>query len=191
MRPVYEIDQGNAMKFLKRFILLVLLVVLALIGIGYVLPDKTHVERDIVIEAPPEAVFLYVNNFRKFNEWSPWAAKDPGMTMTFDGPESGVGARIAWESETPEVGSGSNLITESRPPNRMTSRLDFGEHGTATAYFDIKAVDAGSHVTWGFDTDLGTNLIWRYVGLMMNRWVGADYEQGLQNLKILVEKEHG
>ncbi|MBS1269830.1 MAG: hypothetical protein MAG794_00782 [Gammaproteobacteria bacterium] len=56
------------MQFLKRFVLFILVLVLALIGIGYLLPDSAHVQRSIRIEAPPEAVFPYVNNFRNFNE---------------------------------------------------------------------------------------------------------------------------
>lgn len=60
------------MKFLKRFVLIILVLVLVLIGIGYLLPDEAHVERDVRIDATPETVFPYVNNLRRFKEWSPW-----------------------------------------------------------------------------------------------------------------------
>lgn len=180
------------MKFLKRFVLLILVLVLAAIGIAYVLPESTHVDRSVRIDAPPATVFPYVNSFREFNEWSPWATKDPDTRYTFGGPESGIGARMTWESDNSEVGSGSNLIVESKPPKRVTTRLDFGARGSATAYFDIEpAGEDGSRVTWGFDTEFGNDLIGRYFGLMMNLWVGDDYEQGLANLKTLVEEEHG
>jgi len=179
------------MKFLKRFILLILVLILVAIGIGYLLPDNAHVERTVRIEAPPEAVFPYVNDFRKFNKWSPWADKDPDIQYNFTGPDSGIGARMAWESDNPEVGNGSNLIVESKPPKRVTTRLDFGARGNATAFFNVQATNDGSRVTWGFDTEFGNDLIGRYFGLMMERWVGGDYEQGLQNLKALVEEEDG
>lgn len=179
------------MKFLKRFILIILLLILALIGIAYVLPDSAHVEREIRIDAPPEAVFPYVNNFHRFNEWSPWAEMDPDMQYDFSGPDSGVGARMAWESDKPEVGSGSNLITQSKPPNRVTTRLEFGGQGISASYFQIEAAGDGSVVTWGLDTEFGNNYIERYFGLMMDRWVGQDFEKGLQNLKTQVEKQDG
>jgi len=178
------------MKFLKRFILVILVLILALIGIGYELPDSAHVERSIRISAAPQTVFPYVSDFRKFDEWSPWAQKDPDMKYTFGGPESGVGATMTWHSNDPDVGSGSSLITQSKPPHHVTTRLEFGvEATTATSYFNITPVSNGSKVTWGFDTEFGTNLIWRYFGLMMDRWVGGEYDKGLQNLKTLVEKE--
>jgi hypothetical protein len=34
---------------------------------------------------------------------------------------------------------------------------------------------------------MGVNPVGRWMGLMMDRWVGADYERGLANLKALVE----
>lgn len=179
------------MKFLKRFVLIILLLVLVLIGVGYfLLPDEAHVERDIRIDAPPAAVFPYVNDFRKFNEWSPSADWAPDIEYSYSGPESGVGARMDWQSDNPEVGSGSNLITQSRPPERVTMRLDLGRRDRATAYFDIKPAGDGSHVVWGFDTELGNNVIDRYFGVMMGYWVGGDYERGLQDLKTLVEEKH-
>lgn len=178
------------MKFLKRFVLLILLLVLVLILVGYyVLPDEAHVERDIRVDAPPEIVFPYVNNFHKFNEWSPWSDWAPDIEYSFTGPEAGVGARMAWRSANPEVGTGSILITQSRPPERVTTRLDFGAQGDATSYFNVEPAGNGSRVAWGFDTEFGNNIIQRYFGLMLEMWVGDDYEKGLQNLKTLVEKK--
>jgi len=177
------------MKFLKRFVLIILLLVLALIGIGYMLPDSAHVERDIRIDAKPETVFPYVNNFRKFNEWSPWSDWAPDIEYSYSGPDSGVGARMSWQSANPEVGSGSILITQSKPPERVATRLDFGAQGDATSFFDIEPAGNGSRVVWGFDTQFGNNIVERYFGLMLEMWVGGDYEQGLQELKTVVEKQ--
>lgn len=179
------------MKFLKRLILLVLVLVAALVGIGYVLPDSAHVERTVRIDAPPGAVFPYVNNLKRFTEWSPWADKDPDMQQTFQGPDAGIGAQLYWESDVPEVGSGSTLIVQSNPPKRVVNRLELPDLSNATYYFDISETDDGSRVTWGFDTEFRGNLIGRYFGLMMDRWIGAEYERGLDNLKQLVEQQHG
>ncbi|HOP21120.1 MAG TPA: SRPBCC family protein, partial [Amphiplicatus sp.] len=43
------------------------------IALGFVLPDKTHVERSIVINAPQEEVFALVSDFNEWSAWSPWA----------------------------------------------------------------------------------------------------------------------
>jgi len=176
------------MKFLKRFVLLILLLVLALIGIGYILPEQASVERDIRIDAPPGEIFPYVNNFRRFNEWSPWADWSEDIEYRYSGPESGIGARMAWDSDNPDVGSGSSLITESRPPNHVATRLDMGARGSANAAFDIQPAGGASRVSWSFRTSFGNDIIGRYFGLMLERWVGQGYDEGLQSLKALVEQ---
>jgi uncharacterized protein YndB with AHSA1/START domain len=176
------------MKFLKRFVLLVLILVLILIGIGYLLPEEARIEREIRIAAPPAEIFPYANDFRRFNEWSPWAEWAPDIEYSYSGPESGIGARMSWQSENPEVGTGSILITESRPPERVSYRLDYGDRGGATSVINIEAAGgSASQVEWVFETRFGRNIINRYFGLMLGRWVGQDYEQGLESLKALVE----
>jgi len=176
------------MKFLKRFTLLILLLALALFGIANVLPDSAHVERSVRIDAPPETVFPYLNNLRRFNEW---AVRDPDAEHTFHGPDAGVGAQMLWRSEDPDVGSGSTLIVESRPPHRVVNRLELPDLSNATAYFEVDETgDGGSRVTWGFDTEFRGNLVARYFGLMLERWVGTEYERGLEKLKQLVEGQN-
>jgi len=178
------------MKFLKRFVLFLLLLVLVLVLVGYyVLPDQARVERDVLVDAPPAEVFPWVNDFRKFNEWSPWSDWAPDIEYEYSGPESGVGARMSWRSSNPEVGTGSILITQSRPPERVAMRLELGTQGDARSSFDIQPAGNGSRVVWDFETEFGNNIIERYFGLMLEMWVGSDYEEGLQNLKALVEGE--
>ena len=57
----------------------------------------------------------------------------------------------------------------------------------AVANFELVESDGKTAVTWGFETDLGSNPMARWMGLMMDSWVGGDYEAGLSNLKALVE----
>src|SRR5262249_12472143 len=66
------------------------LVLLFVLG-GFALPRHVHVERSTRIEAGPEAIYPLVASFsRGWVRWTPFA--DPGKTVTFDGPETGVGA---------------------------------------------------------------------------------------------------
>ena len=97
--------------------------------------------------------------------------------------------RQSWTSEHPQVGTGSQEIVESTPNEWVSSVLDFGPMGTADAYFEL-APDGGNstEITWGFNMDAGLNPVERYMGLLMDRWVGGDYEAGLAKLKSVVER---
>ena len=162
--------------------------ILLIVAGAYLVPADVHVERTVAINAPPEAIFPYINDYRAFNQWSPWADRDPDAVYEFSGPPAGIGATISW-SGNDQVGSGTQAITASTFPSHLETSLDFGDQGVGTAFFDLDLTDTGTDVTWGFDTDMGMNPIARYMGLMMDGWIGGDYEQGLMNLRDLVEDE--
>jgi hypothetical protein len=176
------------MHILRKLLYGFAIVLVALVLIAFFLPRQVHVERSVSMRAPPATVFELVNGFQRFNEWSPWFEYDPGARYTFEGPASGVGAKMAWNSEKPGVGSGSQEIVRSEPIDTVHSRLDFGSQGTALAVWTIEPLEDGSRVTWAFDTDLGSNPFARYMGLAYERFIGADYERGLAKLKQLAER---
>lgn len=179
------------MKLLKHlFIALVLSATTGLV-VALFLPASAHVERSTFIQAPPSTVFALLNDFREFNRWSPWAKLDADTRYTFEGPPTGTGARMTWHSEHPGVGSGSQQIVASSAPRRVEVVLEFGDQDPARAYYDLQALGGGTQVTWGFDSEFGYNLVGRYFGLLLDGWIGADYEKGLANLKVLAEGQAG
>ena len=175
------------MSTLKKIVLALVGLVVLLAGIGLLLPRQVHVERSIVIDAPRATVFALVDGFKQFNKWSPWAGLDPNAKYTVEGPEFGVRAKQSWVGNPKTVGSGSQEIIEAEPLTRVKSRLEFGDNPPATAEFALAPEGSGTHVTWSFDSDMGPRPIGRYFGLMMDRWIGPDYERGLAGLKTLAE----
>jgi effector-binding domain-containing protein/uncharacterized protein YndB with AHSA1/START domain len=175
------------MRFVKKAAIFLVVLVVLLAGIGMLLPRMRHVERSTTIGAPPATVFALVNGYRLFNKWSPWFELDPAARYTYEGPDFGVGARMAWTSEKKDVGSGSQEIVESRPHEAVKVKLDFGGQGTAMAQWTLAPEGEGTKVTWGLDADMGAGPIGRWFGLMMDGMVGKDYEKGLAGLKTLAE----
>lgn len=176
------------MRFVKILLgVLVTLAVLLVIG-GMLLPSEQHVERSVVIEADPAKIFSLVNDYREFNKWSPWATLDPeGTRYEFSGPATGVGSKMGWSSEHPNVGSGAQEIVDSKPNAMVKSKLTFEGFDTPSyATFTLEPTDGGTRVTWSFDANFD-NMVGRYMGLMMDKWVGGDYERGLARLKELAE----
>ena len=175
------------MTILKRVLIGLVSLIVLLVVVGFLLPRQAHVERSVVINAPQAQLFETLNGFKHFNEFSPWAVRDPNIQYTYEGPESGVGARMSWVSNDPELGSGTNEIVESKAPDLIRTKLDFGGQ-LAEATFSFASADGGTRVTWGFDGDLGNNPVMRFVGLMFDKWIGSDYEKGLARLKQVMEQ---
>ena len=183
------------MRFLKRLVVFLLVLIVLAIGVAFLLPNSAHVERATTIARPPSMVFAVLDSYRRFNDWSPWVGKDPNAHYTITGPVAGVGAKESWVGDPKTVGSGSQEIIESKPNESVTMALDFGDMGKAKARFLLSPDAKGTRVTWTLDTQaplaldgqLLFNVIGRYMGLFMDKMVGPDYETGLAKLKTLIE----
>ena len=177
---------------LRNFVLGTLILIAALIAGGFLLPATARVERSTLVAASPAQIFPLVNGFTRFNEWQPWAKLDPAMKTERSGPAEGVGARQAWHSEQESVGSGSLEIIESQPNERVRMQLKYtGFEADNRSVFTLQPEGEGTRVTWAYETDVGSNILGRYFGLMLDGMVGKDYETGLLNLKLLAEREAG
>lgn len=174
------------MQLLKLVFYFLLFLTLALVGIAYLLPREVASERSIVIDRPAATVYTVLASMQRFNAWSPWVERDPAAEYSFSGPAIGPGSSMQWKGNE-QVGSGSQTIVDVTPFERIDISLDFGPQGVADAHYALESTDAGTRVTWGFRTDLGRNPVSRYFGLLMDGFIGKDYEKGLASLKALVE----
>ncbi|MCX6550351.1 MAG: SRPBCC family protein [Acidobacteria bacterium] len=175
------------MSWFKRALLWIGGLLVILVVVAFLLPRTVHVDRSITINAPRTTVFAQVNSFATFNKWSPWFELDPKAKYTFDGPVSGVGARMTWVGDPGTLGSGSQVITASQPEERVASDVDFGQGGLAKQVITLADSGTGTRVTWGIDVDLGMNPVSRYFGLMFDKMIGKDFEKGLAGLKAYAE----
>jgi effector-binding domain-containing protein len=176
------------MKALKKILIVLAVIIGVIVIVGLFLPPKVHVERSIDIKAPANIVFSQVNNLKSWDTWSPWQKMDPKMENTYEGPESGKGAKHSWKSDNRNVGSGSMLITESLPDSFISIHMNFNGRGEPDANFHFNKTQEGTKVTWTMEMDNGWNLLGRYFGLMMDKMVGPDFEKGLADLKNQSEK---
>lgn len=175
------------MKALKIIgIIIAVLAVVVFVTIQ-LLPDEAHISRSITIDASPGEVYREVVSFKNFTAWSPWSAKDTATVYTAEGPAQGVGTKLSWKSESDQVGSGSMKIIEVEPGALVKTEMKFeGFDSTPNASYIIEEVDGGTKVTWTYD-EMGISGIGRVFGLMMDMFLGPDYEQGLKNLKARIE----
>lgn len=177
------------MRLLKRIAGFILLSVVVLAIIGMLLPREVSVARSIEINAAADKIFPHFNNLQNTIGWSPWLHHDPDTKNTFNDIPEGVGAVMEWESDHQKVGSGRMEITESVLNESIAVALDFGDMGSATAGWNLEPAGETTNTTWSMTTDMGAGPVGRLFGVLMKRWIAADYDLGLQNLKKLVESE--
>jgi hypothetical protein len=173
---------------LKTTLIVVVAVLAVLAGVIAVQPPEFQVTRSAAINAPVNVVFDQINDFRKWEAWSPWGKLDPNMKTTYAGAASGVGAIYSWVGNK-DVGEGRMTIVESRPGELVRIRLEFIEPfaSVADTEFTLKPEGSGVGVTWKMSGQNG--FIEKAMCLVqsMDKMVGPDFEKGLAQLKTVVE----
>jgi hypothetical protein len=175
------------MRWIKITLGTILLVVVAIVAVGYALPAQYVVERSIVINAPASRIYPLVSAPRMWAQWSIWTHRDPAMKIVYFGPDSGTGAGWRWDSHT--EGRGEMTLTQADPTSGFTYKLYFPDYeSTSTGEFRMTPEGSATRVTWNNRGDVGSNPLHHYMAAFMDRLVGPDFEAGLHNLKALAEK---
>lgn len=174
------------MKTLKKALIWILVILIILVIISYILPGSYRVERSIVINADKEIIFEQFCDFNNWDNWAPWSS-DLDSTAEYEYIGScEQGAVQRWEGE--DIGNGEMIITKLIPYELMEYDLSF-DNGKfqSVGLMSIEPENGEYKLTWVDEGDLGYNPVARYMGLLMDSYIGTDFEQGLTNLKELSE----
>ena len=153
--------------------------------VGFLLPASFSVSRSQVIKATPEVVFAQVNDVKKSQAWSPWAAADPSMKIELGEILAGVGASYSWTSE--DMGAGTLTIKQSTPPTKIVNEWAQSGGGGGLGTWMFETIEGGTKATWTMSSDAGMNIVQRYFGLMMDGMLGGLFEDGLDRLAKIAE----
>lgn len=176
------------MKTLKKIALWILAIIALLVIIAYLLPRNYKVERSIFIKADKMVIYDLTSNFNKWNLWVAWNREmDSTVVFELSGEMGKPGAQWKWNGQI--LGNGEMTLTELQPGQFVGYDLAFDQGKyTSKGGFNFEESGDSVKITW-FDTgDLGFNPIARYMGLMMERMMGPDFEKGLSKLKLVAEE---
>jgi len=172
-------------RLLEILISLAIVVALFLL-VALILPSHRHLEKQVETNRKLTIVYDTLNSLRRFPDWNPLVLRDPKMQLQFSGPASGVGARMDYTSDKPQLGQGSWEITATEPRSSVTYAIVNPQRGhDKTSVFTLKPTGRGGRnveITQSYDVDYGWDLLGRYAGLYVSRHVGDDMDLGLQRL---------
>ncbi len=165
--------------------------VVALLGYASSRPDEFRVERTARVAVPADKLWPLIGELRAFNRWNPYERKDPMAQGTYSGAAQGVGSRYSWDGK--EIGAGSLEITGQQPGRAVQMKLDFVKPFEAhnQAEFALQPLaDGATEVRWTMHGP--AHFMSKLMGVFidMDKMVGRDFEDGLQNLRELAESTH-
>jgi hypothetical protein len=163
--------------------------VVVLIAVIATRPADFRITRSATMRGPASAAFAQVNDFHNWEAWSPFVKYDPNAKLTYEGPNSGVGARYSWDGNN-KAGAGVSTITESHPNELVRMRLEFLRPFKATniAEFTFQPQGDQTAVTWSMSGK--NNFMAKAFHMIVNcdNMIGKEFDEGLANMKRLVEQ---
>ena len=173
----------------KKIAVVIVVLIAAVLLYAATRPDTFRVERTATMKAPPEKIYAVLSDFKQWGSWSPWEKKDPAMKRTFGATTSGKGAKYAWEGNK-DVGKGSMEIVETTPPSRLVLKLDFIEPFEGHNIVEYTLTPKGDSTTVSWVIHGPMPYISKVISIFcsMDSMIGKDFDEGLANLKAVVEK---
>ncbi len=181
------------MKLLKNIGVFLLFFLLAGAILSFLFPTQQKVERSVTIQAPAAVVYPQLARLENFNRWSAWSQYDSAIRNTITGRDGTVGAINTWEGDADLSGRGQIKIVSLEENRQVVQQISFlsPRQMQADSRFDLSEQGGQTTVTWQFI--IATPRPWNIFNLFysMDKQMGKDFEEGLDNLKTIVEKKQG
>ncbi len=175
---------SSTKQALTAFVAIVLIGAAALLTT--VLPKQAVIQRSVVIIAPPQLVYEQVVDLEAYQAWSPFAAADRTMEVTYGAKKSGVGASYSWTGD--KSGAGSLTVVEATRPTRIVNTLEFGEMGGGRAVWTFEPDGRDTRATWTVTTT-SDGMFAGVFALLADSMIGPTFEDGLDRLKTVAESK--
>src|SRR6476660_7710655 len=173
---------------LTAAIVIVVLAIVAVLVYAATRPDTFRIQRTIAIKSPPEKIFPLLDDLHAHSSWSP-VEKEPNTKRTHSGAPKGTGAVYEWEGDR-QVGKGRIAIVDTKPPSKVTLKLDMFTPFEAHNMVEFSVVPNGgaTDVTWAMSGRQPFMMKVMSTFINCEKMVGSQFEEGLGKLKAIAER---
>ena len=175
------------MRILKKILLWLAIVIVAVSILAQFLPGKWEVTRTAVVNAEPSQIYPWIANIENWQKWNAFSYNDPEIVHTYPAAKSGVGAEDHWKSK--KFGDGSAKILKAYPDLGITYELRFAARGDASlGSISFGKVEEGkTTVVYSVAGETGRNPVFRIFSQFTDKFLGDYFEESLGKLKALSE----
>ena len=173
---------------MKKFLSFIILLLIVLGVIGYFLPTNFDVSKTITISSTAAHIHEYVGDLNKWQTWTAWKGEDPEIEITIGERTTGIGASQNWKDKH---GGGSLTFTSWSPEKGVEYDLFFqgGKYKSKSAIQYDSSSQTRTRVHWTIEGDMNTPIIGGYFALFMQFSIGKMFQDGLNELKSIVEQD--
>ncbi len=187
---LFNINISTMSKSVKIILVIVGVLAFLLLIVPLFLPSVATVQKSVVVDRPLELIYDDLLDFNIYKQWSPWSEQEPDAEAVITGMPGEIGHKWEWKGE--KLGVGSLELKEFETYVSIYNELIFVEPRQAVAkdLWQLERTDEGfTKITWIYEGE-AKYPFGRYAGLMMESFLGKDYEKGLENLKTYFESNY-
>lgn len=142
---------------------------------------KLNVSKSIFIDKSPEEVFKLLNDFSKWDAWSPWNILEKNVQLKV----SENNKFHEWVGDI--TGSGNMRVISEKQNENVYIDLTFLKpfKSKAKVDFQLKAEGSGTQVTWNMQSSMPFFLF--FMVKPMTIYLGMDFDRGLLLLKDVAQ----
>ncbi len=173
------------MKQLRGFIFVIIGLFIVVTLVSLLMPSRVMTVRSVVVHAESDSIISELNDLQKWKHWHPLFLND-SSEITISNPSAGVNAFAIWNTNGKQ---NKLLITEAAANHIKASLQRVGENDIASI-ISINPVNDSTalQLEWRVLTTLKWYPWEKFYGIFIDKLSGPGYEQALNNLKELVEK---
>ncbi len=171
-------------------ILIVIGIIFAIILIAAaILPKKTTIVADILIEKPVSTVFDYVKFQNNQHHYNKWVMADPNAEFKNSGTDATVGFKLYWNSKNNNVGEGEQELIEIVDQQKIVNEIRFIRPFSGTSLSTMSLNENNENNT---KVSLTFESVAKYpynlMSALMSSVLKKDMDITLNNLKTNLEK---
>ncbi len=171
-------------------ILIIIGIIFAIILIAAaILPKKTTIVADILIEKTVSTVFDYVKFQNNQHHYNKWVMADPNAEFKNSGTDATVGFKLYWNSKNNNVGEGEQEIIEIVDQQKIVNEIRFIRPFSGTSLSTMSLNENNENNT---KVSLTFESVAKYpynlMSALMSSVLKKDMGITLQNLKTNLEK---
>ena len=148
---------------------------------------ECHIEKTVLINKPKQEVFNYLKLIKNQEEYSVWVMKDPNINILYTGTDGTVGFTSSWTSNDKNVGIGEQEIIELKNGDNMKVEIRFTKPFKATNYATTTLTSSNGQTLLSQVFSGKSTFPMNIKNLFMDKLIGKDMQQNLNNLKQMVE----
>ncbi len=158
--------------------------------LGLLIKKDFKLEKQVTIHQPAQTVFNFIKLIRNQEKYSVWVMKDPEINIVYTGIDGTPGFTSTWESANKNVGVGEQEIKQVIEGESVEVEIRFKKPFQATNRAITKVTALSGHETKLSNIFSGSSTFpMNIMNLFMEKLVGKDMQQNLDNVKKILENQ--